>query len=119
MTARQVGARAVIPLFPLRTVLVPGLVLPLHVFEPRYRRLVHDLLARPEHDRSFGVVAIREGWEVGEDAVTSTYDVGTLAVVRDISPRADGRYDLDDERGRALPRVSARPARTRPTPWRR
>jgi Lon protease-like protein len=75
-------------------VLVPGLVLPLHVFEPRYRRLVHDLLARPEHDRSFGVVAIREGWEVGEDAVTSTYDVGTLAVVRDISPGADGRYDL-------------------------
>ena len=43
MTARQVGARAVIPLFPLGTVLVPGFVLPLHVFEPRYRQLVRDL----------------------------------------------------------------------------
>lgn len=94
VTARQVGARAVIPLFPLGTVLVPGLVLPLHVFEPRYRRLVHDLQTRPEHDRAFGVVAIREGWEVGEDGVTAMFDVGTLAVVREIVARPDGRFDL-------------------------
>ena len=49
-----------IPLFPLGTVLVPGLVLPLHVFEPRYRRLVADL-READDDRGFGVVAIREG----------------------------------------------------------
>ena len=94
MTARQVGARSVIPLFPLNTVLVPGLVLPLHVFEPRYRRLVHDLQTRRPDDRAFGVVAIREGWEVGEGAVTAMFDVGTLAVVREIVPRPDGRFDV-------------------------
>ena len=69
MTERRVGERAVIPLFPLGTVLVPGLVLPLHIFEPRYRRLLADLAERPEADRGFGVVAIREGHEVGADGV--------------------------------------------------
>jgi Lon protease-like protein len=66
----------------------------LHVFEPRYRRLVHDLLALPEDDRGFGVIAIREGREVGEDGVTALYDVGTLALLRDVEPYTDGRYDL-------------------------
>jgi Lon protease-like protein len=84
----------VIPLFPLGTVLVPGLVLPLHIFEPRYRRLMTDLQTRREDDRAFGVVAIREGWEVGEDAVTALYDVGTLAVVREMVPYPDGRFDI-------------------------
>ena len=54
-----------LPLFPLGTVLVPGLVLPLHIFEPRYRQLVADLEDLPEDEREFGVVAIREGGEVG------------------------------------------------------
>ena len=94
MTGRQVGARAVIPLFPLGTVLVPGLVLPLHIFEPRYRRLMADLQTRRDDDRAFGVVAIREGWEVGEEGVTAMYDVGTLAVVREMVPYPDGRYDV-------------------------
>jgi Lon protease-like protein len=84
----------VIPVFPLGTVLVPGLVLPLHIFEPRYRRLMTDLQTRREDDRAFGVVAIREGWEVGEDAVTALYDVGTLAVVREMVPYPDGRFDI-------------------------
>ena len=50
-----------IPLFPLGTPLFPGVVLPLQVFEPRYRRLMHDLLAHPESGdrRFFGVAAIR------------------------------------------------------------
>ena len=82
------------PLFPLGTVLVPGLVLPLHVFEPRYRRLVHDLQQRSDGDRSFGVVAIREGREVGEHGVRALHDVGTLAVVREVRSYADGRFDL-------------------------
>ena len=94
MTARQVGARAVIPLFPLGTVLVPGFVLPLHVFEPRYRQLVADLSTRPEDDRGFGVVAIREGHEVGDTGVKAMYDVGTLALLRTVTPYPDGRSDL-------------------------
>ena len=55
-----------LPLFPLGTVLFPGLLLPLHVFEERYRALVRDLVDAPEESRAFGVVAIREGREVGD-----------------------------------------------------
>ena len=55
-----------IPLFPLGTPLFPGVVLPLQIFEPRYRRLMQDLEAHPEDGerRFFGVVAIRQGCEV-------------------------------------------------------
>ncbi len=94
MAARAVGARAVIPLFPLGTVLVPGLVLPLHIFEPRYRELVADLGELAEDDRGFGVVAIREGREVGADGVTALYDVGTMAMLQEVDPYPDGRADI-------------------------
>ena len=94
MTGRQVGARAVIPLFPLGTVLVPGLVLPLHVFEPRYRQLLTDLQERPADDRGFGVVAIREGHEVGDTGALALHEVGTLALVRSVTPYPDGRSDV-------------------------
>ena len=52
-----------IPLFPLGSPLFPGIVLPLNIFEPRYRRLVRDLIALPDGSvsRFFGVVAIRLG----------------------------------------------------------
>ena len=83
-----------LPLFPLGTVLVPGLLLPLHVFEPRYRRLVRDLLERPKEERVFGVVAIKAGTEVGRDGVRALYDVGCTAVLREVTPHDDGRYDL-------------------------
>lgn len=83
-----------IPLFPLGSLLVPGLILPLHIFEPRYRRLVQDLLERPEDERAFGVIAIREGHEVGEQGAQALYDVGTLALLREVTPYDDGRYDI-------------------------
>lgn len=81
------------PLFPLTTVLFPGMRLPLHVFEQRYQMLVRDLLGKPE-PRQFGVVAIRKGRETGVDGVTALYDIGCLATVREAESRADGRYDL-------------------------
>ncbi|MBA2389975.1 MAG: LON peptidase substrate-binding domain-containing protein [Geodermatophilaceae bacterium] len=85
-----------IPLFPLgSTVLFPGVLLPLHIFEPRYRSLVRDLLDLPEGEqRRFGVVAIREGWEVGADKVRALHTVGCTALVRRINPHPDGRYDV-------------------------
>jgi Lon protease-like protein len=84
-----------LPLFPLNTVLVPGLVLPLHVFEPRYRVLVQALLELPEDaERQFGVIAIRSGREVGADGVRALYPVGCTAELREVTPYADGRYDL-------------------------
>jgi Lon protease-like protein len=91
MDIRKPGSREVIALFPLGTVLLPGAGLPLHVFEQRYRQLLHDLEQRPAADRFFGVVAIRSGHEVGQGQVRSRYDVGTAAVVRDVEWRADGR----------------------------
>jgi len=80
-----------LPLFPLGTVLFPGMPLPLHVFEPRYRELVNDLMAAPE-PRAFGVVAIREGHEVGADALRALYDVGCVALVRRVDGLPDGRF---------------------------
>jgi hypothetical protein len=85
-----------LPLFPLgHTVLFPGVVLPLHVFEERYRELVRTLVELPEGTRRrFGVVAIRQGWEVGEDAVSALHDVGCAAELRRVSRYPDGRYDI-------------------------
>jgi Lon protease-like protein len=82
-------------LFPLGVVLFPGQRLPLHVFEPRYRQLVADLLALPAGARrEFGVVAIRAGHEVGADAVGALHDVGCTAALRSVTPYEDGRSDL-------------------------
>jgi Lon protease-like protein len=84
-----------IPLFPLGTPLFPGVVLPLQIFEPRYRRLMHDLLALPEAGdrRFFGVVAIRQGWEVEEIAPAGAlYDIGCTARVQAVRPQPDGGF---------------------------
>jgi Lon protease-like protein len=75
-------------------VLFPGLVLPLHVFEDRYRRMVRELLELPEPERRFGVVAIRRGREVGADGVQALYDVGCVAHLRRADEHADGRFDV-------------------------
>jgi uncharacterized protein len=82
-----------LPLFPLGSVLYPGLVLPLHIFEDRYRRLVADLLDRPE-PREFGVIAIQHGRETGIDAVSALFETGCAAVLRQVDAHEDGRFDL-------------------------
>ena len=84
-----------LPLFPLDSVLVPGLVLPLHVFEQRYRVLVQALLELPEEaERRFGVIATRSGREVGADGVDALHAVGCTAELREVTPYPDGRFDL-------------------------
>jgi Lon protease-like protein len=82
-----------LPLFPLGTVLFPGLLLPLHIFEERYRQLVGDLLAGPE-PRRFGVIAIRKGRETGVEGVSALYEIGCTATLRRVVEHPDGRYDL-------------------------
>lgn len=82
-----------LPLFPLGTVLYPGLLLPLHIFEQRYRELVRDLLAGPE-PRQFGVIAIRKGRETGVEGVSALYEIGCTATVRQVREHEDGRFDL-------------------------
>jgi uncharacterized protein len=83
----------VLPLFPLGAVLYPGMLLPLHIFEDRYRQLVRDLLDGPE-PRRFGVIAIRKGRETGVDGVTSLYETGCTATLRRVQEHEDGRFDL-------------------------
>jgi Lon protease-like protein len=84
-----------LPLFPLGSVLFPGVVLPLHIFEHRYRQLVRDLAALPEGTpRRFGVIAIKDGHEVGRDTVTALYDTGCTAEIDSIVEYEDGRYDI-------------------------
>jgi uncharacterized protein len=85
-----------LPLFPLSTVLFPGMRLPLNIFEERYRRLVRDLKAEPE-PRQFGVVAIRKGRETGAENIEgleSLYEVGCVAAVRQLNEQPDGGFDL-------------------------
>ena len=82
-----------LPLFPLGTVLYPGLLLPLNIFEERYRQLVRDLLDGPE-PRRFGVIAIRKGREVGAQAVQELYDIGCTATLRQVTEQDDGRFHL-------------------------
>lgn len=73
---------ATLPLFPLGTVLMPGARLPLQIFEPRYVQLLHDLIdGQDERSPVFGVVAIREGFEVGEDGVRALHPIGCGALV--------------------------------------
>ncbi len=73
-------------MFPLSTVLFPGAVLPLHVFEPRYRRLMADCLAG---DHCFGVVLITRGSEVGGGDQRA--DTGTVARITRLAELEDGR----------------------------
>jgi Lon protease-like protein len=76
-------------MFPLGSVLFPTMVLPLHVFEPRYRALTVDCL---RDDRTFGVVLIERGSEVGGGDVRT--DVGTTARIIDAEEMPDGRWTV-------------------------
>ena len=82
-----------LPLFPLGAVLYPGMLLPLHIFEERYRQLVRDLLDGPV-PRWFGVIAIRKGRETGIDGVHSLYEIGCTATLRRVDRHDDGRFDI-------------------------
>ena len=82
-----------LPLFPLGAVLYPGMLLPLHIFEERYRQLVRDLLDKAE-PRRFGVIAIRKGRETGIDGVHSLYEIGCVATLRRVEEHEDGRFDI-------------------------
>ncbi|CAL9408508.1 Lon protease [Streptomyces sp. enrichment culture] len=106
-----------LPLFPLNTVLFPGLVLPLNVFEERYRAMMRELLKTPEDEpRQFAVVAIRDGHEVapsapglpdptavpergpaagfGTDPLRAFHKVGCVADAATIRERPDGTFEV-------------------------
>lgn len=93
--ARQTGYNADmthidrLPLFPLNTVLFPGQMLPLHIFEPRYRLMISECLSQQS---PFGVVLIREGEELGGEALPC--DVGTTARIEQAHRLDDGRMNI-------------------------
>ena len=78
-----------LPLFPLNTVLFPGMPLPLHIFEYRYREMI-DFCS--ENEKEFGVVLIKEGTEVGEPA--TPFEIGTMARIVGINRLEDGRMNI-------------------------
>jgi Lon protease-like protein len=80
-----------VPLFPLGTVLLPGASLPLHIFEPRYRQLTVDLVTGAVPGRSFGVIAVKQSLDTGEQ---TTHDIGCTAVLREARRLPDGRFDI-------------------------
>lgn len=84
-----------LPMFPLNTVLFPGMSVPLRVFEDRYRALVHHLL-RVENpaDRVFGSVGIREGYEIGEHGAQWLFRVGCRVKMTEVDAHADGTFEL-------------------------
>ena len=84
-----------LPIFPLNVVAFPGMTVPLHIFEERYRALVRHLLALPDPaDRLFAIVAIREGYEVGNHEARSMYRTGCLMQLTDAEQYDDGRFDV-------------------------
>ena len=71
-------------------VLCPGIALPLHIFEERYREMVRHCI---DESTPFGIVLIRDGQEVGSGSISFSA-VGTLAEIRQAGRYPDGRYDL-------------------------
>ena len=84
-----------LPMFPLGTVLFPGVIVPLRVFEDRYRALVHHLIREPDPaHRLFGSVGIREGYEVGDHGAQSLFRVGCRLQLTDVESHEDGTFDI-------------------------
>jgi hypothetical protein len=79
-----------LPLFPLGTVLFPGMVLPLHIFEDRYKTMIRHCLTT---NQGFGVVLIQEGSEVGGGR-SSIFDIGTMAQITQVDELDDGRMNI-------------------------
>jgi Lon protease-like protein len=77
-----------LPLFPLDVVLFPGVVLPLHIFEPRYRQMIADCR---QQQKPFGVVLARPE---SKPLLEEPHAVGTMAEIREMDQLEDGRYIL-------------------------
>ncbi|MSO55616.1 MAG: hypothetical protein EXQ55_01650 [Acidobacteria bacterium] len=81
-----------IPLFPLpNVVLFPAAVLPLHIFEPRYRAMVADAL---EGERLIGMVMPRPGWEADYECTPAVYAIGCAGFIAHADRRPDGCYNI-------------------------
>jgi Lon protease-like protein len=83
-----------VPLFPLQTVLLPGVHLPLHIFEPRYRQLAIDLVTDVVPSREFGVIAIKTSLVREVETLEDVHGFGCTALLREAKRLPDGRFDI-------------------------
>jgi len=72
-------------------VLFPGTTLPLHIFEPRYRKMVADALAS---DRTIGMTLLRPGWESDYEGRPAVFEIGCAGRIAHAEERPDGRFDI-------------------------
>jgi len=102
-----------LPLFPLpNLVFFPETRLPLHVFEPRYRQLVSDVVSA---DKRFGIVLLRPGWEADYLGAPAVHGTGTLGEIEQVAPLEDGKYNIlvrGEVRFRIVGEVLREPYRT-------
>ena len=81
-----------LPIFPLPSVvLFPNVFLPLHIFEPRYRKMVDDAL---NGDRIIGMVLLRPGWESQYEGRPAVYSIGCAGVITHAERLPDGRFNI-------------------------
>jgi Lon protease-like protein len=82
-----------VPVFPLpKLVLFPGTLLPLHIFEPRYRDLLRDSLA--SENRLIAVAQLKPGWESRYEGRPAIYDVASVGRIAKHAKNSDGTYDI-------------------------
>ncbi|HKY20174.1 MAG TPA: LON peptidase substrate-binding domain-containing protein [Vicinamibacterales bacterium] len=98
-----------LPIFPLpNVVLFPTTLLPLHIFEPRYRAMVADAL---EGERLIGMVMLRPGWERAYEGTPAVYPVGCSGFITHAERMPDGRYNIVLRGMEKFRVVNERPAR--------
>jgi Lon protease-like protein len=98
-----------IPLFPLpNVVLFPAALLPLHIFEPRYRAMVGDAL---EGERLIGMVLLRPGWKRAYEGTPAVYPVGCAGFITHADRLPDGRFNIMLRGIEKFRVVNERPAR--------
>jgi len=82
----------VIPLFPLATVVFfPNTLLPLHVFEPRYRQMIKDII---DGERIIGMVLLKPEWEKSYEGNPEIYSVVGMGRIVNSEPLDDGRFNI-------------------------
>jgi Lon protease-like protein len=95
MKRRSPQPHAPLPLFPLPNVVhFPGAELRLHVFEPRYRQLVRDLMQRESAERRIGIVLLKPGWRETEDCLAAIFPAGTAGRLVSVRTLPDGRSNI-------------------------
>lgn len=83
---------AVLPIFPLpNAVLFPGVFLPLHIFEPRYREMIADALAG---DRLIGMALLKPGWDREPTESPSVFSIGCAGLISHVERLDDGGYNI-------------------------